>query len=66
MYNGAVYVNHGGIVPKVPAVPVTPNKANAYITETIINTTIITYMQTPVPWVKAVKAIIVTPIAGCP
>jgi len=44
MYNGAVYVNHSGIIPKVPAIPVAAYEANTNIAKTIVNAPVITYV----------------------
>src|SRR5260221_5424135 len=66
MYNGGVDIRHRRIIPETPTIPFATIIPAAAITAAVINTTVISYMRTPITTIPSIDPAHKTPITRRP
>ena len=64
--DGPVYVDDRGIVPEVPTGPFTAVEPGAAISIAIVNTSVVSYVGTPIPAMPSIDATGITPVTRGP
>src|SRR6185437_15850263 len=64
--DGAVYVNHRGVIGKLTSAPLAAYKADTHVAVSVVDAAVVAHVHAPVSWVEQVNATRPAPVWGSP